>query len=285
MVILGAFYVRANQQQTAAGAIVVTQAPVREYINTTDSDGDGVKDWEEDLQANLFEAIDPISDDASTTSEPYEPPTTFTGKFSEAFLQDYLGSKMALGDPEATLTDEQKLGMVGDAVKAIEANTKSKRYTQLDINIVPNDLESMRDYGNRITAIILAQPSPESKMSEVFILEEALKNNDPTRLAELDIIAAGYRTIIEETLRVNTPVAFVRAHLDLLNAYEAILTDIRAMRLAFDDPLLSLARVNKYKEDGEAMATSLQTISKLTIDNSVTYSRNETGAMLYQFTQ
>lgn len=285
IVILGALYVRANEQQSASDVIVVSPAPVRSFIKDTDSDGDGIKDWKEDLQANIFEAIELETSSSSTSTDPYTPPTTLTGKFSEAFLQEYLEQKMALGDPEATFTDDQKVALVQDAVKAVEVNTKSRRYTQLDIVTVDDSGEALHDYGNRITEIFRAQPASASGKNEAVILQEALQTNDASRLTELDDIKSKYRTIITQTLLVETPRSLVRAHIDLLNAYEAVYTDVSAMRISFEDPLLALARINNYQDNAVALALSLKQMADIITANNISYDSDESGAYLYLFTQ
>lgn len=273
LVILGAFYVRANQQQTAAGAIVVTQAPVREYINTTDSDGDGVKDWEEDLKANVFEAIKAPAVAKSSSTKSYTPPKTLTGKFSEAFLADYMQGKVSgadFSDPAA---------FADRALKAVEQNTTSRTYSPADITFIPSSGESIREYGNQIMRTIMNLPAKDTDALQ--LLSDAINSNNPSKLSELAYNEDVYRQITERIISIEVPDYLIEEHLKLINACEALRTDLHAMQLTFDDTLYSIARVKRYGEDNEALLGALSAIILKLTDAGVYYAKEEPGSLFY----
>lgn len=273
IIVLGALHVKATSVPSQEAQVIVAVAPTREYIEVTDSDSDGIKDWEEGLGIKAIPS--PAPSDETENTEPYEEPTTFTGKFSEAFFQDYLQGKIDgqdFSDPSA---------LVGNAVSAIEENTRSKRHSRLELTIVPATFEAMREYGNRIPEIVVKYQT--GSVNEVTILKQALDTNDATVLAGLVPIHDAYTGMIADMLRVNVPDTFVNTHLSLLNAYEAILTDVEAMQKAFDDPLYALARVRKYGEDVSSMANSFKVMGETLGGNGITYANDELGAFFYLF--
>lgn len=278
LIILGAFWVRGRGGASESGSIIVAPAPERTAIATRDSDGDGVEDWEENLVGRAFETISASTSTAfldGEESEPYEKPTTLTGRFSEAFLQDYLEGKMQgadFSDPSA---------LVGSAVSAIESSTKAKRYTRLDVVRVPTSAETTHAYGNEISSI-MQRYSIENE-SEVIILERALTADDPALLAPLSPIREVYQNIIRDTLETPVPDAFTDEHISYLNALEAIRTDIAAMEQAFTDPLLALARVRKYKDDAQALFDALRGIATEMKSQESDYQNDEPGAFFYLF--
>ena len=276
LIILGALSVQnSGENEALAGQIIVSAEPNRTYIETKDSDADGVSDWEEDLRTGIFETIDtPVETPENT--EPYVPPTTFTGKFSEAFFKDYLDGKMNGAD----FTDPTEF--IGKAVGAIDANTQSKRHSRLELTIVPDSEEAIHEYGNQI-AKFMQRGSTRGSENEAAILQKALTVNDPTLLESLTPIHEGYKGIILDTLYVEVPESLVGAHLELLNAFEAILTDIEAMQVAFTDPLYSLARVKGYEDDAKLLLSALQNIAKTLFENAAVYTNNEPGAVFYRF--
>jgi hypothetical protein len=277
VIILAALVVNDASSVAPEGAVVVSKAPERNYINAQDSDGDGVKDWEENLQGKVFETIDTPTSTAYTvpTPEEYEPPTTFTGKFSEAFFQDYLQGKINGED----FSDPTKF--VGNAVVAIEKNTQSKTHSRLELTVIQTTTDTVRTYGNEIASIIRSHSI--NNENEAIILQKALAANDPEILKELEPIHAVYKNSISDALRINVPDVLADEHVAFLNACEAILTDIEAMRVAFTDPLYSLARMKSYETDAKALFSSLKSIGSSLSESGATYHNNEPGAFFYIF--
>lgn len=277
LMVLGALYVQNGNLTTEAGSLaVVTDAPERSAIKTTDADMDGIPDWEESLQDKVIKTIEtPTSTSDLPTEEEYVPPTTFTGKFSEAFFEDYLKGKIDgqdFSDPTA---------FVGTAIQAIEQNTKSKQYSRLEFMLIPSSKEALRTYGNRIAEIIKTHSI--NNKNEVIILQEALATNDPKKLEDLKPIYDVYTKIIADTLRMEVPESLGTQHAELLNAYEAIRTDVEAMQIAFTDPLYALARVKTYENDALQLYRAFETIAATLSQNNVTYTTEESGAFFYLF--
>jgi len=272
-IILGAFTMQNNiSSQALTGQVIVSAEPNRTYIDAQDSDGDGKLDWEEDLSTGIFEAIEtPTS--TIDTADTYIPPSTFTGKFSEAFFKDYMDGKMNgedFSDPTA---------FIGKAVNAIDINTQSKRHTRLELNIEPDSVEAMQEYGNEVVHIM--QMHSVQSENEAVILKNALVANDPNILKKLDPIHDGYSKIIESTQNMNVPESLVASHIDLLNAYENILADIQAMQISFTDPLYSLARVKGYENDAIELFNTLKQIGKILTDQGAVFQNDNPGALFY----
>lgn len=276
LIILCSLVVKNSADAEQAGSVVVARAPVRTPIEARDLNKNGIEDWQESLEARIYKAIDtPTTTFDINLDEPYTPPETFTGKFSEAFFKDYMKGKMNGQD----FTDPT--AMVGTAVKAIELNTQSKRHSRLELNIVPTTPESIRAYGNRVAEIMKTHSidnEPES-----HILQNALEANNPSMLRELEPIRNVYVETIVDTLAMDVPDVFADMHVNLLNANEAIELDISAMQVSFTDPLYSLARVKSYKTDAQALFESLSAIREKTVAEGISYGNNEPGAILYLF--
>lgn len=275
IIIFGALYVKNTHGTEASGEISVAPAPPRTYIENEDGNKNGTPDWEEALQANVFQTISTSTKLAETSSEAYVPPTTFTGKFSEAFFQDYLQGKISGAD----FSDPSKF--VGTAVEAIDKNTRSAGHLRLELTLVPVTEESMHTYGNSVVEII-KKNSIENE-HEMVILQRALKENDPKILEALEPIRLVYVRMIADTLVIDVPENFAQAHIDLLNAYEKILADIGAAQRAFTDPLYSLARVRLYDKDAEALASAYAAIAELFSQEGIVYANDELGTMFQLF--
>lgn len=264
-----AFQASARTTPSQAAGAVVLAAPARTTIATTDSNNNGTPDWQES-----FETITPPTSGTSiASSTPYTPPTTLTGKFSEAFLQDYLQGKM-----QGTDYAKDPSKFVNTAVAAIEKNAQSVTHTAQEVVTIPTTEDSARAYGTKILEIVNAHSPAQGTENEMVIFSNALKANDPAQLAPLEDIANNYAAVISDTLTVPVPDLFVTQHLALLNAYERIYADVRAAQKAFDDPLLALARTRDYDVHAQSLLTAYILIAKALAGQGVVYGSDELGS-------
>lgn len=264
-------------QSLNAEGTMVTQTFIRGYIEPIDSDGDGISDWEENLAARTFDAIaTPTSSAEKAEIQPYEEPTTFTGKFSEAFFKDYLEGKMAGRNYSDDPTE-----LVDKAVAAIETNATSKRYSPSELIIDPDATSDVREYGNKIMQVVIAHATTNENEAE--ILKRALDANDQSILEDLRPIRKAYEGMISGTLLLPVPQPMIQSHIELLNAYEGILTDIKAMQVAFEDPLLGLARIRLYETDAKALYAAFQGLNREFGRRGIIYTKDEPGSYFNYF--
>jgi hypothetical protein len=277
VLILGTFVLsrQSSIADEAASGTIVSSAPVRSYIETGDSDGDGVDDWQEALAAQVIDTIKLPSSTPNGEAVAYVPPTTFTGKFAEALFTDYLSGKPG-GE---ALPPESKEKLVAQAVTSIQANTESKVYTLNDIVIVPDSDERFHDYGNEMAEII--QKYSIGNENEALILKRALETKNPKVLEELAPIRVVYERILADSLLVAAPESLASKHAALLSSYDAIRTDISAMEQVFTDPLLTLARIQAYEGDALQLYKNIKDIATILISNNVSYEKDEPGSLMY----
>ncbi len=255
-----------NGSQENGELVVVTDAPERNYVQVTDSNNNGTPDWQESLVRT--EIITP-----STGSSTEWNPDSLTDQFSVAFFQAYVTNE-TLGP--VSRPQEQ---LIAGATNALAEKAKDRLFTQSDIVIVATgDQESLRTYGNAIADII--QKYPYDGDSEIVVMQRAQRSNNPQDLEGLDPIILGYRGMIIDMQLLQVPEAYVTEHLNLLNAYYAVLNDVKAMRGAFDDPMLGMLRLSRYQDDVLGMAQALVNIGKkLTTGSGVQLGENDS---LYQ---
>ncbi|HEU4677404.1 MAG TPA: hypothetical protein VFS75_01645 [Candidatus Paceibacterota bacterium] len=275
LIILGAFHLRSASGDEPAGGAVVVKAPERAAIPIEDTDGDGVADWKDGLEAQVFSAIATPTPLSAGEDATYTPPTTFTGKFSEAFFADYLDGKIKGED----FKDPSKL--VGNAVSAINANTRSKTHSRSELTTTPTSPESVRAYGNALGDVLKAHS--RNGDDEMTILEKALSTNDASLLDALGPIRDEYAGTIADALRMSVPDDLVAEHLAFLNAVEGLKTDVEAASVGLTDPLYTLARVRGHKDVQTALGTSFENIAKKLTAYGATYGADESGGFFYLF--
>jgi hypothetical protein len=278
VLILGTFVLskQSMSAEEAAKGTIVSSAPERSYIEAGDSDGDGVDDWQEALAAQVIDAIElPSTTPQTNEGSAYEAPTTFTGKFAEALFTDYLSGKPG-GE---ALGEEEKKKLIANAVTSIQSNTASKIFMLTDIIVVPDSEESLHTYGNDMAEIINRYSIKNE--NEALILKRALEQSDPKILNELKPIREVYEKILKDSLAVPAPQSIAQSHAALLSSYDAIRIDIGAMEQVFTDPILALARLQKYESDALMLYQNFKSIATVLISKDVSYEKDEPGALIY----
>lgn len=278
IIIFGALKVSAERNFSPEASVIVATAPERTYIESSDSNHDGVKDWEENLK-DRFPSIDiaPMVAGASTSkTSSYTPPTTLTGKFSIAFFQDYMKGK-AMG---RDYSDPSQF--IGKAVTAIQDNTKSVKHTRLELTIVPTTPESMHTYGNEFVSMLERTASHEQNVPEA-LLQKALTQNDPSFLEKLAPFEDMYESSLVEAISMPVPEALVEEHLAFMNATEALLLNIHSMRIALEDPLFTLGRLRSFEPAKEELTNALKSMYTMFKSEGVTFEKTEPGSFFYLF--
>lgn len=234
--------------------------------------------WQESLRSRVFDAITIPTSTPRETSDDIDASSTFTERFSRAFFQDYVQQRIDAGGGSVN-----KQQLINEAIKAIQKNVASKKYTLADIHVTTTSSSTLHEYGNEITSTIVLHELKKGTKNEGVILYDALKANDPSKLDDLQPILDDYAAIINDTLQVSVPDALTEKHLALLNAYEAVRSDIIAMRAAFADPLYTVARMNGYQMDANALYSAFKNMRDTLTGLNVRYSNDEPGVYFSTF--
>lgn len=280
-IVLGAFYLsqgKEEDEKSSKDMLVVNNQNTQGEIATLDSDGDGIPDWEEELRETVFTQITTPTTTGFTygTSSDYTPPTTFTGQFTEAFMEDYLQGKIDGVD----YSDPQQF--VERAINTVNANVESKKYGRHQLAIVSATEESMRKYGNDV-AIVVKKHSLNNTEHELVIVQSALQNGDVARLEELTPLIFSYQNILADLLVVEVPDVLALEHVAFLNTIQEIIDSLYAMQDIFNDPLYGLARINTYITVTQGVSKYFIGVADILTENGVVFSREEEGSFFYIF--
>lgn len=271
-IVATAFLIRMQQTSIpVAGTIAAVGTTDRAHIAVEDADKNGIPDWQDVLLTT-----EPVVVETSATTT-YEAPDTITGKFALRFFEDAIRSKQygAFGSTPDELIAEATQGLINSAADEL--------FTEKDIEIVAETNETiLRAYGNHIASIALSQKSGSE--SEITILQDAVRYDTKERLADLEPIAASYVNMVKLMLETPVPEAYVKQHLDLLNAYNAIRGDIKGMQKLHEDPLYTFIRVKRYEDDVLGLSNAvLNLFSALYLQDNITWSDKEPASQLVRF--
>jgi len=248
--IAGAYVVssfKKTQPITQTASVQAANPTLRTAIAVKDKDDDGVEDWRDE-----FVTTAPII--LNQESSTYTPPDTLTAKMSISFMENII---LAKGYGAFGRTQEE---IVASTVESISKEVELKLYNTSDISIMNTwDDEDLVNYANTAAATIYRHSIPDME-SELVILKDYLSTQDESKLKKLELLANVYLGYRDDTLKIPVPALLAKEHLDLINTYNAIYSDIKAMSIASSDPTLALLHLKRYRDDSTGLSYALQNL-------------------------
>lgn len=268
VLVLGAYFISLTPTNTLPDSrrtVVAGPAPQREFIEVADHDNDGTADWKQTLP----ESADWLTRDdvASTTATAA---ITHTEAIAIQTLQRMMNANMypAFGDSSETIAE--------DTHAYVAALATDDLYTEDDIVILSDASETtLRTYGNTIAEITYANSIEKEIETETTILNKAVSEQNPQALADLDLIATSYEGMRDDTIKTPVPRTYVKEHLDLINTYNALAIDVRAMEQVFTDPLYALIRIQRYEDDTLGFYTAVKNLFLKFEADGITWSEDD----------
>jgi len=262
-----------------------------------DTDGDGLRDWEEDLWGTDPENVDSDGDGTHDGAEvdvgrnPSIPApndtfaipskTAFTQTvsqdnktqvetFSEAFITTYLNSKLVGGDPSSQAEEFAELA-IPQLPPVIEHTTGELSVTQ------NTDEEIIHEYGNTVGSI-LKNNAPQIE-NELIIILRALRDSNPALLADLEKTTSSYNRNAENLLDIIVPNEIAQLHIQLINSFSLVSRDITYMAMFFEDPLTALAGIDSYFRTSEQLVLLINALAQY-LGERTSFTPNEDGYVL-----
>lgn len=264
-----------------AGVVVVATEP-RNYQETRDSDGDGIRDWEEELWGT-----NPELKDVSTSTraeilrkeaEKIDVPNTVTSHFAQRFFGEYIQAN----SDDIPMTPEEKQRFLERSLTEAATLGYQEPFTSRDIQILHVETsDTIREYGNNI--ILSITRDPVESEGEVFIYKRAIESGNDEILKELDPIIASYSRMLTEIRAIPVPRSLANQHIQLLNALRDIHTTIVALRNTPEDPLPALVRLKQYEPQAEQLQRAVNAVSTSITAAGVVYTEMEPGSYFKKF--
>jgi len=241
--------------------------------NNPDTDGDGVNDGDEVVQGRSPVGQGNLS--AKTISGTYisnqEETLTETDKFSRAFFEEYLLAKQTTGSKVSPITQE-------NIIQELMENQKPfvpKTYTRNDLFIEPT--VSLKSYGNNLGKALSSNPLPQGQKHEIDIFEAAIASERAQDLAGLSPIIDSYKSILRLLLALRVPEKATDPHLNLINKISKVIESIESMRSFFEDPIRSLPAIAAYSPGVKELTNSFAAFEIFFLQHKVTFQQSEYG--------
>jgi len=307
-IIYGFSWLKDSKKNTEELTNIQVQTKVEEFM-ALDTDGDGMKDWEEalwktdpnktdtdgdgtsdseEINLNRDPLKQNINPDGQTSSDKIsEEIIASNKKVQEEFDQLNTTEKMgrvlfgqyiATKKIDSALTETDKLQIVESTMANLPAVTLNI-YSAKDIIIdSASDNETLRKYTNNIALIILNNLKVLTESVDEIITDFSKIENDEKISQDTTVIFKRFdpliiknRKTVDDLLKLSVPQVLVAEHLDLLNSFYMIYQSLDLMQKSATDLITLIPVLNDYDKVSQSLADSLLQMTKKLADLKVNF--------------
>ena len=262
--------------------IIKMVSEINQQTLKNDSDGDGLKDWEEILWKTDPQNPDTDGDGVDDNTEilakrnpliagpddllsenittfintqddlEYDKPLTQTDILSRELFTGYVALKQ--NNQLGAAQEEQFISNL--VIKSLSPNTiLVKNYTIDDLNISnENNDEIIQQYADRLMAIIKLGDNLED---EAVLIKTIVETKSKSELKKLNSNIEIYKEMQEQLLSLKTPLIISSIHLKGINSLGNLINDVSNMLLIFEDPVAGLKGVENYFDSLLSLSTNI----------------------------
>ncbi len=300
----------ANPQPGAAVISRETTQSVKLAEADRDSDGDGLKDWEEKLYGTAVDNADTDGDGTSDADEITQSRDPLKrgpkDKMSQPTTDSRLPDQNDLEKNNLTYGLAKSLAESGvfsaiDESGEVRSNDFLKRLslpqnadpdvllsqaavmTVKDLHINPdNSPATVKKYFNALYDIFAKHITPVQTRSDVAILIEALENNDYSKLADLDPIIRALERTVAEVKKVPVPSDYQNLVVTELNYILETKRAAEIFRNTASDPIATAIIARRRIDIFRELALTHQKIKTLLTSKGVSFDPSEGGYVYLQ---
>ncbi len=295
---------RVKKQETIYGSLSTESVKKVNAILERDEDGDGLKDWEEELWETRRDNADTDGDGAADGVEVASGRNPLKAGPDDALNQEEIDKKTTLAERgEPTLTDTIARDLFAEYLKLkqegkpLTADDERKillrffnnpppleavrLYTRDDLTVSEeNDALSLKSYGNEVASLFRTYANKGE--NEINTLTAAIEREDGGILDALDERVAVYESVLRELLALAVPSAMAANHLDLVNALSAIAQSVAGMKFAVSDPAKALGSIGSYPHGFELLGNAFTEMKRILLARKISFGKDEPGIALLE---
>lgn len=271
-VIVGAVIVTQDVFLPVAERVVASPtSALREQVIEKDSDGDGLRDWEEELWGTDPFKIDTDGDGildgdyvkSRIKDKPVQEIVNFEDlNFTQQFSREFFGLFLeARADGVVTPNEQERL--LANLLGSIDA-TLPPATPASTVATVATSEESVEVYVRTLAAMIAAASPKDIVESELVLLERGLEEKSRPILGDVTRIGEGYEALAADIKSMNAPSEIRSAHAKLHTATVRLGVIIKSFGASFDDTLLALAYLPEYEIEAGRLLDAIEAIGVVT---------------------
>ncbi|OGI87272.1 hypothetical protein A2995_01180 [Candidatus Nomurabacteria bacterium RIFCSPLOWO2_01_FULL_33_24] len=237
--------------------LAIQGRPLPINITQIDTDGDGIKDWEESLWGTNPKNKDSDGDGISDNEEVeikrkgLEINLNEEGEIenlneTEIFSREFFATVVALSESGNLneITINELANTFGESI--IKQEIPDTFYSS-DLKLIGAGPLGAKTYYNQIKTITDKYNS-EGIGSELEIVSQALSSQNVLVLEKLKDISLAYKSFAQDASKISIPSDLLNTHLSLINNYQKISQSINGMGSLLDNPIIGLSNLRQYKQ-------------------------------------
>lgn len=265
--------------------------------DNTDSDKDGLKDWEETLWKT--DRYNPDSDGDNMTDgeevvtnrdpsvsgagdispktevEATTELTTPTDNFSRTFFEKYLILK------QKGLSAEEMAQFMKEFLESTVYVPISITYNLSDIQISNGQSEEiLKAYGNNVGRALKNNIVP-SHDQNLALFQKALQEENYKILDGFNPAIQNLGNLAQTMLTIKVPPLLKDAHLTIINSTIGLAQNLKGMRTVGNDALTALNNFAGYQKNYQNLNFAFSVIQQHLFNNGVTFQQSEDGSLLF----
>gem|GEM_PF-7011229 len=260
-------------------------------LSTTDTDGDGLKDWEEELwglNANNKDTDNDGIDDGREVTERAQKndehleksasaatavkKATQTEEFSKKFFTNYLELRKSGNLNEASIQD-----LVSRMAEGVTNTKTSPAYTTKNIVITPSTTnENYKRYANTF-GTIRERYKQSYENNPLQVSEDGPNLEDPKLLKRIGEISEMYKKMAAELSKVPVPQPLASTHLSLLNSYLQSSAGLYQISIIATDPILAIKGIAQHQEASVREQALVKDVSTFLKQKGIIFTLGEGG--------
>lgn len=269
-----------------------------------DTDGDGLKDWEESLwktdprnpdtdgdgtpdgeevkngrnpvvKGPNDEIVRPTSQTQSDTEVKADSNLSVTEQLSHSLFEKYTTFKKA----GINLDDADDL-ITADILKSVQNTRIENTFYPDHFTTTPGgSTADIKNYGNELGKIFVIT-SPENPVNELQILEAYSNTNNPEELEKLGSVITSYDEALQQLTQMTVPQKMLGFHVQLANSWSGMKRTIEMFKEADADPVKTMAGIKLYYEKGALLSQSFITLDSYFSKYGIGFSSSEYGSII-----
>lgn len=291
-----------NNSGEAAGVVArLTEEP--EDINERDTDGDGVKDWEEALwglsavapdtdgdgvgdaqevreeQLQLREQrLGLLSEAAGLSGTPSYEGLSETEKISRGVLEQVVAFRSAgVSLDDATTNDIA--GVLGSILQVPPAPVAE--VSAADLDAVPESSVTLTAYARALAAILGGESTTQT--NELLVLARFGETGDVATLDALVDVIDTYEEIVDDLSAIPVPTTLLDEHVALINSFANTKQSIALLAELGSDPVKAIQGLQIYTSRSQSVAVAFNAIRSY-LRSRITLGADDPGYIIIETT-
>jgi len=264
-----------NQSAQAGGLTYNSNMTVKDLLST-DTDGDGVPDWQENLYGTdpskpqttpgipdrvaiqKIKAQNQANTDGTETSTtgPTQP-LTQTDKFS----QELFSTVASLSETGAM--DQNTVNKLTDSLNSQIQNSQPRKiFLMSDINVTKDDsTQAYKNYTGALNNVGTKNPIQGNALEVLQEFAGDGQNANVDALQKLTPIIKETTAFINGMAAIPVPPSLAQDHLDVINSLEQLIENLSDIQLFNSDVIVSMSAASQFEKNTNAFQASIQTLN------------------------